>query len=208
MTNERLLELKKKNKKSRSKFVVKESKFSARVKSRWRFPRGKHSKVRQMHKGRPTLVSAGFRSPRAVRGLHSSGLEFATVNNVKELMTLNPEKQGALISKIGNKKKLDLLKLALEKKIAVLNVKNVADAIKKIEDSFSARKKLKEEKTKVKGKKEEDKKKRAEEKKKKEEGEKQSKEEKVTPSGDSLNKDQEEVKKQKKDVEKTIIKKQ
>ena len=35
--------------KKRMNFVVKESNFSARVKSRWRFPRGKHSKVRQMH---------------------------------------------------------------------------------------------------------------------------------------------------------------
>ncbi|MBT4804785.1 50S ribosomal protein L32e [Candidatus Woesearchaeota archaeon] len=208
MADERLLKLKEKNRKTRSKFVVKESKFSARVKSRWRFPRGKHSKVRQMHRGRPKLVSTGFRSPKAVRGLHSSGLEFTTIGNVKELVALNPEKQGAVISKIGNRKRLELLKLALEKKIVILNVKNVEEQIKKIEDSFTAKKKIKEEKSKVKNKKEEDKKKNAEEKKKKEEGEKKSKETKETPSDDSLNKDQEEVKKQKKDIEKTIIKKQ
>ena len=159
-----------------------------------------------MHKGRPILVSAGFRTPKEVRGLHSSGLEPVVVNNVKELTALNPEKQGAIIAKIGNRKKLLLLKLALEKNISVFNVNNIEEIMKKIEESFIVRKKSKEDKSKEKSKKEEEKKKKAEEKKKKEKTEKQ-KNESTESSAEPVIKEEEEDK-QKKDIEKTIIKKQ
>ncbi len=203
MAEKELLELKRKIKKTRPKFVVKESKFSARVKSRWRFPRGKHSKVRQMHRGRPKLAGAGFRSPQAVRGLHLSGLEPVIVSNLKELAAIKPE-QGIIIAKVGNKRKLDILKLALEKKISILNIKNVELIIKKIEEDFSSRKKIKQEKSKEKTKKEAEKEKKAEEKKKKETEEKEGKGE----LDEKLKTQEEEVKEQKKDIEKTIIKKQ
>lgn len=157
---EKLLELRNNAKKVKPRFVVKESKFSARVKSRWRFPRGKHSKVRQMHKGRPALPSTGFGSPKEVRGLHSSGLEMVVVHNRKDLESLDAQKQGAVISgKVGKKKKMELLALAAEKKITVLNVKDLSKEIEKIKGSFEERKKLKKERLSKASKKEEEKKK-------------------------------------------------
>ncbi len=193
----KLLEIRKKIKDAKPTFVVKESNFSARVKRRWRFPRGKHSKVRQMHKGRPSLVSPGYGSPRAVRGLHASGKEIVVVNNQKELLSLNKETQGAVIaSNVGNKKKLSLLELASKEKISLLNVKNIDELKKEIMDKFSLRKKQKAEETKKRSSKKAEIKKKAEEKEKEEETK-----EKTT--------DQKEQKKQEKEaLDKVITKRQ
>jgi len=207
-----MLELREKIKKRKPTFVVKESKFSARVKSRWRFPRGKHSKVRQMHKGRPKLVSTGYGSPKSVKHLHSSGLEKVMVKNKQELLALDTSKQGAIVSsQVGNRKKLEILHSAVENKIEILNLKDVNKCIEKIDADFEARKKIKQQKQKSKSEKEVVKKKKAEEKKKKEQEEKQT--ETVPEKGSNVEetkeeKIKEEKEKQKEDIEKTIIKKQ
>ena len=195
------LETRKRIKKAKPDFVVKESKFSARVKKRWRFPRGKHSKVRQQHKGRMKLPGPGFGSPKAVRGLHASGLEMLTVSTLNALENINAEKQGIYIgAHVGGRKKLLLLQKAQELKLTVFNVKDIPSKIKEINDDLAARKKKKEARRDIKSKKQAEKKKKAQEaeKKKSEEG---SVEEKI---------EQEEKKKEKdkKIAEKTITKKQ
>jgi len=158
--------LKVRNERNKTKpgFVVKESKFSSGVKSRWRFPRGKHSKVRQMHKGRPALPSVGYGSPKEVKGLHKSGLEMVVVKNKDEMEKINTEKQGVIIaSTVGNKKRTELLKLAKEKSITILNVKDIDSSLESISKEFEERKKVKKEKLVQMSKKEEEKIKKAEE---------------------------------------------
>ena len=84
MEIEKSLQERKRMRKRNPPFVVKESNNQARVKSRWRFPRGRHSQVRQMHKGKPGMPNPGYGVPKAVRGLHSSGLKkllFITARN-------------------------------------------------------------------------------------------------------------------------------
>jgi large subunit ribosomal protein L32e len=206
METKKMLEVREKIRKTRPKFVVKESKFSARVKSRWRFPRGKHSKVRQMHKGRPLLVNVGSRSPRLVRGSNKLGLEIVAVSNKNELLSLDKEKQSALLTNIGNKKRLELLELAKENKIHLSNVKDIEKTVEKIKSSFDTRKKLKLDKSQAKSKKETEKKKLAEEKKKKEEEEKTKAESKSVE--ETVEDKKEKIKEEKKELEKTIIKKQ
>ena len=193
MTQELLLQKRAVAKKRKPTFVVKESKFSARVKSRWRFPRGKHSKVRQMHKGRPPLPGPGYGSPPSVRGLHSSGLEMVLVHNAAQVESLNPATQGAIVAAgVGNKKRLDLLTAAVHKKITILNIKDTAKYMEEIKKDFEQRKKARRDKSAAVSKKEEEKKKKAEEKKKKEESKEKSSEEE----------------KQKEMIEKTITKRQ
>tara|TARA_Y100000310_G_scaffold339010_1_gene430319 strand:- start:765 stop:1355 length:591 start_codon:yes stop_codon:yes gene_type:complete len=188
--------------KKKPNFVVKESKFSARVKARWRYPRGMHSKVRQKHKGRPSLPSTGYGAPRETRGKHESGLEIVRVHNSEELSLLNKGNQGAIISgTVGKRKKLVLLQLAKEKGIQIFNVKDIDNQIKLINEGLAQRKKVKTEKLKEKDKKKEEKKKKAEEKKKKEEDEKKKPE--VTED-----KVDEKQKTEQKEIEKTIIKRQ
>ncbi len=187
-------------------FVVRESKYQAGVKKRWRRPRGIHSPVRQRHKGKPALPHPGYGRAAAVRGLHPSGVKPVLISRVEELMALDPKSEGALISAtLGTRKKIELLAKALEKKIMILNVKDVGQLLEKLNTSFAARKTHRAEKEKQKNLKEEEKRKKAEEKKKKEE------EEKAKPKAEEKSveeKVKEEQEKQKEMVEKTLTKRQ
>ena len=209
MVDKKALEKRDKIKRNKPNFVVKESKFSARVKSRWRFPNGKHSKVRQMHKGRPVLPSLGFGSPRSVRGLHPSGLEVVMIFNVQDLATVDPSKQGAMIStRVGKRKKLDILKSAAEKRITLLNVKDAVKLVEKIETMIVDKKKAKEKRSLNKHQKEAEKKKKAEEKEKSDKTEKTSDLEKEVSTELKEEKIKNEQQKQKEIAEKVITKKQ
>ena len=171
MAKEQLLKLREEMKKPA--FVVKESNFNAGVKVRWRFPRGRHSKVRQMHCGRPAMPNPGYGAPAEVRGLHQSGLEMVVVHNAEEMLMLNPKMQGAVIAaSVGTKKRLSLLEMAQQKKISLLNVKDADSAAKKLVSDFEARKEMRKKKVVELSKKEEQKKKKAEELAQKEKGEK------------------------------------
>lgn len=183
-------------------FVVKESNFSARVKVRWRFPRGRHSKVRQMHCGRPAMPNPGYGAPAAVRGLHSSGLEMAVVHNLQELQSLNPKTQGAIIAaSVGARKRVSLLETAQQKKITLLNVKDTSAAAKKLVSEFQERKEARKKKALESTKKEEQKKKKAEDLAKKEK-----EEQKKTAAAEETA--EEHTKKETELMEKTITKRQ
>lgn len=168
MDKARLLKIRNDAKKRKPRFVVRASAYAARVQERWRYPQGRHSAIRQRHRGRPVVVSTGYGSPTAVRGLHSSGLERVVIHTETELKKLNPALQGAVIgSTVGNKKRLALLTLAEELQVRVLNVKNTKVLQEKIQAAFATRKKVSRERIAAKGRKEEEKKKKAEEKNKK-----------------------------------------
>jgi large subunit ribosomal protein L32e len=200
----KLLELRKVAKKRKPNFVVKESHTKPKVKSRWRFPRGRHSQVRQMHKGKPILPQVGFGSPRAVKGLDLLGMEPVLVKSKKALLALDKEKQSARISgNLGNKKKLELLDLAIKEKIILVNIKDAKALIQKIQDNLAARKKAKEHKAKVKDKKQQEKEKAS---KKKEEEKKKAEEKKSLE--ESVKDTEEKKEKEKKEIEKTITKPQ
>ena len=200
MAKEQLLQLRKDMKKPD--FVVKESNFSPRVKVRWRFPRGRHSKVRQMHCGRPAMPNPGYGAPAEVRGLHQSGLEMVVVRNAQELQVLNPKIQGAIIAaSVGNKKKISLLEIAQQKKITLLNVKDASAAAKKLVSDFEQRKEWRKKKAVEMSKKEEQKQKKAEERAQKEKEEKKKPEAKEATAEEHAKKEQEMM-------EKTITKKQ
>lgn len=174
-----------------------------RVPFKWRKPRGKHSPVRQKHKGKPKMVSIGYGSPKAVKGLHNSGLQPTIVHNKKQLENIDPKTQGIILShSLGNKKRIELIKLALEKKLPLLSMKDPQKLIEKLESKFKKRKESKKKKLSEKEKKEQEKKKKAEEKAKDEKKE-ESKEEGKTPEEIKEVKEEE-----KKEQEKTIIKKQ
>ncbi len=211
MTN-KLLSLRNQNKKRKPHFVVHESTSYPRMKSKWKKTRGNSSGVRQKWRGRRATVNPGYGSPQEVKGLHSSGLEKVMVNNAAELLALNHTAQGAVIaSSVGNKKRAELLKLAQEKKLRVLNVKDVPKLMEKLSSGLAARKKAKTEKKSVKSKKEEEKQKKAEDKLKKEKEEadqakaaqKEGKE-KVEDNKDNKTAQEE----QKEAVEKELIKRQ
>lgn len=136
------LELRNAAKKKKYTFIVKESKFSSGVKKRWRFPRGKHSQVRQMHKGKPVMPTPGYGSPASVRGLDKNGLRRVKVSCLHDLEELDSTKDGAVLSRtLGKRKSIAVMQKAQEQKIRVLNVADIQIKIKSINDALQARKK-------------------------------------------------------------------
>jgi len=87
----------------------------------WRKPKGKDNKMRLELKGYPPKVKVGYRNPREIRGLHPSGLKPVVVSSAKELESLNPREHIVYISStVGLKKRMELVKLALEKGFKVV----------------------------------------------------------------------------------------
>ena len=118
----RLLEIKKKRKKSKPKFIRQESWRYVRIKENWRRPRGLDSKMRLKRKGWPKMPDIGYGSPRLVRGLHPSGFREVLVYNVEQLRSINPDKEAARIAHtVGKKKRIEIIKKAEELGIRVLN---------------------------------------------------------------------------------------
>ena len=202
-----LLELRNRRNKKKPAFVRKDTHIKAKVKANWRKPRGKHSPVREQHKGRPKLVSPGYGAPKAVRHLHHSGLKIVQVKNLVDLDNINPEKEGVMLAKTtGIRKRIEVIKIALEKKLTILNLKEPQQYLDTLAAEFKKRQLTEKEK------KEEEKKKKAtekEEKDKKVEAKKEKsteKEEKVADEKKETPIEKEKVEKKK--IEKTLIKKQ
>lgn len=95
-----------------------------RIPKNWRRPDGITSKMRINLKYRPSKVRIGFRGPKEVRGLHSSGFEEVIVHNTADLENINPKKQAARISStVGTKKRIKIAKRAEELEIRILNMR-------------------------------------------------------------------------------------
>lgn len=119
----RLMRLKLKMKQKRPEFKRQDWFKCSRIGTSWRRPFGKHSGMRIGLTHRAAVVNTGYRGPVLVRGLHPSGLQDILVNNVKELVALNPEVQGARIAAtVGKRKRIEIVKKANELGIRVFNV--------------------------------------------------------------------------------------
>ena len=174
MADTKLLEKRKEIKIKKPTFIRQCSHKISKVKSRWRRPKGIQSKVRIGFKGRAKCPSLGYSSPRAVNGLNRSGFEEIRVQNLAELEKVTKE-QVVVIANIGVRKKLNIIKACQEKKISIVNIKDITKYLKDVEESLAERKedrktrskakKKKEESLKKKGKKEETKEEKKEEKK-------------------------------------------
>lgn len=93
-----------------------------RVPSSWRRARGRHSAVRLNEKHAQPMPNIGYRSPKAVRGLHPSGRNDVLVERPEDLTELDPEEDAARIaSSVGGRKREQILQEAEEQEIPVLN---------------------------------------------------------------------------------------
>ncbi len=98
-------------------------------KQKWRRPRGRHSKLREKRTGHMIQPSIGWRSPRKVRGFVQ---EFRprVIYNPGELENFSKD-EIAVLGKVGQKKKIEIVEKAMEKNIKILNV-NTKKFIEKI----------------------------------------------------------------------------
>jgi large subunit ribosomal protein L32e len=88
----------------------------------WRKPNGKHSNARLKKKHAAKMPNPGYRTKKDVRGLHPSGYEDVLVHNPSDLDELDNETEAARIaSKVGGRKKEQILEKAEDQGIKVLN---------------------------------------------------------------------------------------
>jgi large subunit ribosomal protein L32e len=111
------------------KFRRQESWRYKRVPDRWRRPHGVDSKMRKKVKGWPASPTTGYRSPKKTRGLHPSGFVETRVTSVDDLIGIDPELQAIRIARrVGGRKRVEILTLAEEKGIHVLNPRTAQES--------------------------------------------------------------------------------
>ena len=115
---------------------------------KWRRPKGMGNKVRRGRRGKPSMPQVGFGSPKEAHGLSKKGLSEVIISNPKDLESINPKTQVAVIKRtVGKKRKLEILKRAKE---LSLNISNIKDIEKAIKDLTKAPKEKKDKKAKAK----------------------------------------------------------
>jgi large subunit ribosomal protein L32e len=117
------LKIRKQIKKRTPKFLREEWFRYKRIPKNWRRPDGITSKMRINLKYRPNKVRVGYRGPKKIRGLHSSGFEEVLIHNIYELENIDNKKQAIRIgSTVGTKKRIEIEKEAENLDIRVLNI--------------------------------------------------------------------------------------
>ncbi len=98
-----------------------------RIRRRWRRPRGLQSKMRLQKRGKPAVVSSGWRSPRAVRGLTRQGLQEVIIRTARDLDLLGEGRIGVFHRQVSLRTRLMLITLAEERGLQ-LDARQVAQA--------------------------------------------------------------------------------
>ena len=106
----------------------------------WRKPKGRDNKMREKRKGKPVVVSIGYKKPETKK------TQVLVINNINDLKKVN-ENQSLVIGSIGKKKKIEIAKKAKEMKIQIHNL-NIKNFLKKTEKLKPKEKEKKEEKPK------------------------------------------------------------
>lgn len=115
-------------KRKKPRFRRQESWRYKRVGDVWRKPHGVDSKMRKKVKGWPVSPTVGYRSPKNIRGLHPSGFVEIRVYSVADLGGIDPELQAIRIAHtVGNRKRVEIMALAEEKGIHVLNPRKMRE---------------------------------------------------------------------------------
>lgn len=136
-----LLELKRVMKKKKPRFIMQDAHILKRLKQKWRKPQGIDSKMRLRLKGYGKSVEVGYGSPKEVKYLHKSGLKPVVVATVEDIQNINREKEGIVIAtQVGMKKRVEIIKKAMEANLKLLNIRNAEQYLKSIEECIRARK--------------------------------------------------------------------
>ncbi len=138
---QRLLQLRNVAKARKPNFKIQNSNDpKKRFAGRWKRPKGLQSKMRERRKGNPKYIEPGYGSPSLVKGTTPDGLFPVMVENVADLARVK-EGFGVIVSTgIGMRKKVDVVKAAVEKKLKLINV-NAEEFLKQAESDMASRKK-------------------------------------------------------------------
>jgi large subunit ribosomal protein L32e len=98
-------------------------------KAKWRAPKGRDNKMREKKKGYQAVVSIGYGTEKATRGLLNEKTP-VTVMNIKDLSKVTEGTIG-FVGKVGDKKKIEIVKKAKEMKVELKNI-NIESFLKKL----------------------------------------------------------------------------
>ncbi len=116
-----------------------------RIKTGWRWPRGK-SRMRIKIKSSPKLPSIGFRISKGLRDLHPSGFREVLVQRPDELDKVDSKKEAVRIAgRIGEKKRRIIIERATNLNLKILNIGTIEEIseIPEVEESTSDEKEAK-----------------------------------------------------------------
>ena len=88
---------------------------------KWRRPRGRHNKIREKRVGYPVMPTVGYKTAKKDSG-KIQGLAPMLVNNLRDLSKLDKGNLVILSSKLGARKKLEVIKKAEEMNLKILNL--------------------------------------------------------------------------------------
>lgn len=110
-------------KKTKPRFMRAEyPKVSKKLEDVWRRPRGIDSKQHEGKRGKPRKPGIGYGKPSLLRSIHPSGYKPVLIRNKTDLKVIDPGTQAAVIaSNIGRLKRNEIIRIANESKIVVLN---------------------------------------------------------------------------------------
>ncbi len=98
----------------------------------WRKQRGRHNTIRRSIKGAGNKVSIGYGIPAKMKHLHPSGYKEVLVRNLRDVEKVDPKIEAIRIaSNVGLKKRLEILRVAKERGIYVLNDRVISRVKKK-----------------------------------------------------------------------------
>lgn len=203
--SEDMLKKRKEMKSKKPNFLRQDIHKKVRLKPVWRKPRGLQSKVRLNLLGYRRPISSGYSSPQLVKGLHPTGFKEIKVSNLSDLIKIDPKKEGAMISStVGDLKRYEIVKKAVELKIKLLNIKDPSKFVSNFEAMIESKKKEKSKKAKEK----ETKKKELEKLAEKKEKEKKDEEKEAVKDEEKEDSTPQEENKEKKELDKILTKKE
>jgi large subunit ribosomal protein L32e len=94
-----------------------------KLKEKWIRPRGIHNKLRLRKAGHQKAPAIGYKKPKSLKPI--------LIKNPKELENI---KTPVIIARVGLKNKIEILKKAQQLNIQVLNVKNIEEILKQVEE--------------------------------------------------------------------------
>lgn len=108
-------------KRKKPKFLRPEFGKMKRLEKKWRRPRGIDSKLKVEKKGHGALVKIGYKKPDIIRHFHPSGFKPIQVFNTSSIEKIKKEEAIIIASKVGRKKRNEIIKMANRLNITVLN---------------------------------------------------------------------------------------
>ncbi len=126
-------------KKKKPEFNKQSSHKKKRLAKKWRKPRGSDSKIKVGCKGYPRKIKIGFKGPAEARGFSRAGLKIVLVKNVNDLKDVDKNKDIVCLSKVGQKKKADIVKECLKLGLNILNLKDPSKFLSNVEEGLKKR---------------------------------------------------------------------